>query len=67
MNKSQGYMADEIAFIAKQVLLALSYMHGKNLSHRNVKADNVLVSGIDPLLGPRVKLAGFGFAAGETC
>lgn len=42
---------------------ALSAIHINGAIHRDVKADNVLVTGIDEeLKGPRIKLADFGFA-----
>lgn len=53
----------EIAYVIKQVLLALAYLHGENAIHRDVKVDNILVNSMDPdpCLGPRIKLADFGF------
>ena len=59
----KGLLINEIAYITKQVLLALHYMHREKKGHRNVKVDNILVTGVDPVLGPKVKLAGFGYSA----
>jgi hypothetical protein len=52
---------DNIAYVCKQCLIALAFMHRKYLLHRDIKSDNVLVgrNGV-------VKLADFGFAAGLT-
>lgn len=64
MNSVQGYNLKDVAYIIKQVLLALSAIHENGAIHRDVKADNVLVKMIDPdpALGPRIKLTDFGFA-----
>lgn len=51
----------EIAYILREVLLGLKFMHGMRRLHRDIKSDNVLV-GKDG----RVKLADFGFCAELT-
>ncbi len=44
-----------------QVLLALSYMHGQNVTHRDLKPDNLMCTGeADDDLN--IKLTDFGFA-----
>ena len=50
-----------IAFVCKQVLMGLAYMHRSHRLHRDIKSDNILV-GFDG----SVKIADFGFAAGLT-
>ena len=49
----------------KQLFLALNFLHQKHMCHRNVKSENILCepwnNQKDPI-GPRIKLADFGFA-----
>ncbi len=52
-----GTMSEEtIAFVAKCVADALAEAHGKGIVHRDIKPDNIVVS------GPRVKVLDFGIA-----
>ncbi|CAM9350121.1 unnamed protein product [Ectocarpus sp. 12 AP-2014] len=50
-----------IAFVCREILLALAFMHHQFRLHRDIKSDNVLVD-----LEGKVKLADFGFAAALT-
>ena len=52
---------DCIAFVCKNVLMALAFMHRNYKLHRDIKSDNVLVS-----YDGAVKIADFGFAISLT-
>jgi len=46
--------------IARQIVLAIQYMHSLSIVHRDIKPENVLVMHTD--FGARVVLTDFGFA-----
>ncbi|KAL2817447.1 kinase-like domain-containing protein [Aspergillus cavernicola] len=45
--------------IARQILHALHYLHKRNITHRDIKPDNILIASQDPL---KVKLSDFGLS-----
>jgi protein-serine/threonine kinase len=59
-NKGIGLEATTAAFIIRQILLALEYLHDRNIVHRDVKPDNILMTSLE--FGGRVVLADFGCA-----
>jgi protein-serine/threonine kinase len=52
---------DEIAYVLREVLQGLKFMHGLKRLHRDIKSDNVLIA-----KDGRVKVADFGFCAELT-
>lgn len=60
-NLRQNMSEGEIAYVLREVLKGLKFMHGMKRLHRDIKSDNVLITS-DGL----VKLADFGFCAELT-
>ena len=58
---SAKWSEGEIAFVLREMLKALAFMHAQHRLHRDIKSDNVLVG-----LDGAVKLGDFGFAATLT-
>jgi len=50
-----------IAYVCREMLKALAFVHSQHRLHRDIKSDNVLVD-----LDGQIKLADFGFAVGLT-
>ena len=45
--------------VAYQTMLALDYLHKKNITHRDIKPDNILIASGEPMV---VKLSDFGLS-----
>ncbi|XP_068277705.1 LOW QUALITY PROTEIN: STE20-like serine/threonine-protein kinase [Nyctibius grandis] len=58
LELEKGLTEEQIRAVCKQLLLALQYLHGCKIIHRDVKAGNVLLT-----LDGDVKLADFGVSA----
>jgi len=46
-------------YVAHQMMNALSYLHSRKITHRDIKPDNILIASKDPLV---VKLTDFGLS-----
>ena len=58
--RDNGPMAEEmVQTITRQVLHALEYLHRRNITHRDIKPDNILIASREPLI---VKLSDFGLS-----
>ncbi|KIX01480.1 uncharacterized protein Z518_09206 [Rhinocladiella mackenziei CBS 650.93] len=56
----QGKIAEpDVQQITRQILHALDYLHRRNITHRDIKPDNILIASRDPLI---VKLSDFGLS-----
>jgi len=64
VEKIHKFSEDHAAMIIYQVLLALCYMHSKNVTHRDLKPENLMVSQTDSGKPEDlfIKLTDFGFA-----
>ncbi|KAJ4359332.1 Protein kinase protein rad53 [Ascochyta clinopodiicola] len=55
-----GPMSESLArVIGQQILSALAYLHRSQITHRDIKPDNILIADVDPL---KVKLSDFGLS-----
>ena len=57
LQKRSRFKEDEVLFYACEIILALEYLHSKNVVYRDLKPENVLLSP-----DGHIKLADFGLA-----
>ncbi|KAL5372642.1 hypothetical protein DPSP01_013350 [Paraphaeosphaeria sporulosa] len=56
----EGPMKEDVMrLVAQQVLSALAHLHAQNVTHRDIKPDNILISEVEPM---QVKLSDFGLS-----
>ncbi|CAB0037433.1 unnamed protein product [Trichogramma brassicae] len=61
LSSEKGRLNERITkFLITQILIALKYLHSKNIVHCDLKPENVLLSSNEEF--PQVKLCDFGFA-----
>ena len=49
----------DVTKIAKQLFMAINYLHSNDIVHRDIKPENILIDNIDTM---EIKLTDFGFA-----
>lgn len=59
IQKERPLNEDAVRIMAKQLIGALDYLHQHNITHRDVKPDNILISSQQPVV---VKLTDFGLS-----
>ncbi|KAK7605730.1 hypothetical protein BKA81DRAFT_227552 [Phyllosticta paracitricarpa] len=62
-NPPRSTDLDSIVSILRQTLMGLSYMHGRNYAHRDLKPDNILIKRASPLT---IAISDFGLAKNFT-
>ena len=59
-RKENNLTERKVIQIVKQIYMALNYMHKRNIVHRNIKPENILISSLANL---EIKLTDFGYCA----
>jgi len=63
---AQSFNEWQAAHVMHQVLRGINYMHGKNICHRDVKAENFLLMEKKPIVEAVIKIIDFGIAVQFT-
>jgi len=64
LRRSGGSLEEEVAArLIHQVLVGLSYCHARSVIHRDIKPDNMMLTGAGPWGEPTCKIIDFGLAA----
>lgn len=61
MKKKSNITEEEASIIIRRVLSAIEYVHGKQICHRDIKPDNIMLSKEDDL--DSIKIIDFGLSA----
>jgi calcium-dependent protein kinase len=65
-TKQQFFTEEEAAFMIKQVLITLNYLHNRKIVHRDIKPDNILIESMPTDKHPddpwQIKVVDFGTA-----
>lgn len=59
LNQNGPMSESKVRIIGQQILSALAYLHRAQITHRDIKPDNILIGEVDPLT---VKLSDFGLS-----
>jgi calcium-dependent protein kinase len=65
-KKLQHFTEEEAAFMIKQILITINYLHNRKIVHRDIKPDNILIESMptekEPDLPWQIKVIDFGTA-----
>lgn len=62
LKTNQKFKEPDVRVIIEQMLLALDYLEKKQVVHRDIKPDNILINSIEDNSEYEIRIADFGFA-----